>query len=117
MALVGRREDAIKQQRRPSMSGNENKEYGEGNYKASRQYNDATKKFVESGRVDEAARDAAPTSDAEAADMRNAETEAKKHAKEEDPALRRGQHPQDDARGKPVTDRSADSTKTPKPGQ
>ena len=39
------------------------KEHGEGNYKASRQYNDATKKFVESGRVDEAARNAAPKSE------------------------------------------------------
>lgn len=96
------------------MSGdNSNKEHGEGNYKASRDYNDATKKFVDSGRVDEAARNAAPKSDAEAKEMRDAEAEGKKHAKEEDPALRR---PQDDARGKPVTDRSADATSTPKPG-
>ena len=99
------------------MSGTDNKEYGEGNYKASRQYNDATKKFVESGRVDEAARNAAPKSDAEAKEMRDAEAEGKQHAKEEDPAIRRGQRSQDDARGKPVTDRSADATKTPKPGQ
>ena len=98
------------------MSGTDNKEYGEGNYKASRQYNDATKKFVESGRVDEAARNAAPKSDAEAKDMRDAEAEGKQHAKEEDPALHRGQRSQDDSRGKPVTDRSADATKTPKPG-
>ena len=98
------------------MSGNDNKEHGEGNYKASRQYNDATKKFVESGRVDDAARNAAPKSDAEAKEMRNAEAQAKQHAKEEDPALRQGQRSQDDARGKPVTDRSADSTSTPKPG-
>ena len=39
------------------MSGTD-KEHGEGNYKASRKYNEATKKFVESGRVEEAARDA-----------------------------------------------------------
>ena len=98
------------------MSGSD-KEHGEGNYKASQQYNDATKKFVESGRVDEAARKAAPTSDAEARDMQRAEVEGKKHAKDEDPALRRGENSaQDDPRGKPVTDRSADSTKTPKPG-
>ena len=99
------------------MSGTNDKEYGEGNYKASRQYNDATKKFVESGRVDEAARNAAPKSEAEASDMRRAEAEGKQHAKEEDPALRRGERSQDDARGKPVTDRSPDATKTPKPGQ
>ena len=93
------------------------KEHGEGNYKASRQYNDATKKFVESGRVDEAARNAAPKSEKESQDMRAAEAEGKRHAKEEDPALNRGQRSQDDARGKPTTDRSADSSQTPKPGQ
>ena len=97
--------------------GTNDKEHGEGNYKASRQYNDATKKFVESGRVDEAARNAAPKSEAESKDMRNAEAEGKRHAKEEDPALNRGQRSQDDAGGKSVTDRSADATKTPKPGQ
>ena len=98
------------------MSGTDNKEYGEGNYKASRQYNDATKKFVESGRVEEAARNAAPQSEEEAKDLRKAEAEGKQHAKEEDPALRRGQRVQDDPRGKPVTDRSADAPDTPKPG-
>ena len=40
--------------------GSKQNEYGEGNYKATREYNAATKKFVESGRVDAAARDAAP---------------------------------------------------------
>jgi hypothetical protein len=34
--------------------------YGEGNYEASRKYEEATRKFIESGRVDEAARAAAP---------------------------------------------------------
>ena len=38
--------------------------YGEGNYAASRQYNDATRDFAQSGRVDEAARKAAPRSEA-----------------------------------------------------
>ncbi len=37
--------------------GSKQKVYGEGNYKATREYNAATKKFVESGRVDAAARD------------------------------------------------------------
>ena len=31
---------------------------GEGNYEASRTYNEATKRFVESGKVDKAAQDA-----------------------------------------------------------
>ncbi|MEO8507576.1 MAG: hypothetical protein ABI593_08105 [Betaproteobacteria bacterium] len=55
--------------------------YGEGNYEASRQYNEATKKFVESGRVDEAAREAAPKSPQEAADMKQAEQAALLRAK------------------------------------
>ena len=55
--------------------------YGEGNYEASRQYNEATKKFVESGRVDEAARAAAPKSPQEAADMKQAEQAALLRAK------------------------------------
>ena len=63
--------------------------YGEGNYAASKQYNDATREFIKSGRVEEAARNAAPQSDADALDMQAAEAEGKRHAKEEDPALQR----------------------------
>ncbi len=70
--------------------------YGEGNYAASRQYNDATREFVESGRVEQAARDAAPQSDADALQMQAAEDEGKRHAKGEDPALsKRGSLPPD----------------------
>ena len=58
------------------------KEHGEGNYKASKQYNDATKKFVESGKVDEAARDAEPRSQQEAREMSEAEQAGKSHAKD-----------------------------------
>jgi hypothetical protein len=62
---------------------------GEGNYEASRRYNDDTKKFVRAGKVEQAARDAAPTSDADALQMAAAEAEGKRRAKEEDPALTR----------------------------
>ncbi len=93
------------------------KEHGEGNYKASRQYNEATKTFVESGRVEQAARDAAPDTESEAKQMADAEAEGKSRAKEEDSALLRAKDSQDDPRGKPVTQRSADQTQTPKPGQ
>ncbi len=55
-------------------------ELGEGNYKASRDYNDATKKFVESGRVEAAAKAAAPRDAGEAREMRNAERAALLHA-------------------------------------
>lgn len=59
--------------------------HGEGNYAASRQYNEATRRFVESGRVEEAARDAAPANEKEAAEMRQAEQAALLRAKEAPP--------------------------------
>lgn len=97
------------------------KQHGEGNYKASREYNDATKKFVESGKVEQAARDAKPATESEARQMANAEAEGRRRAKEEDPALSgrsqgASKDRQGDPRGKPVTDRSAEETKTPEPG-
>jgi hypothetical protein len=63
---------------------------GEGSYAGTRQYDEAAKKFAESGRVDEAARAAAPKSPAEAREMQAAEAEGKRRAKGEDPALNRG---------------------------
>lgn len=98
------------------MSGTD-KEHGEGNYKASRKYNEATKQFVESGRVEQAARNAEPDSESDALQMANAEAQGRRRAKEEDPALRRGaSKDSDSSNGKPITDRSADQTTTPKPG-
>src|SRR6478672_4563371 len=78
---------------------------GEGNYAASKQYNDATRDFVKSGRVDKAAKDAAPTSDADALQMQAAEAEGKRHMKGEDPALNRKRE-----------NLSPDAARTPKPG-
>jgi hypothetical protein len=65
------------------------KQYGEGNYQATRDYNARTKRFIDSGKVDEAAGNAAPRSEAEAEEMREAEEIGKRHMKEEDPELRR----------------------------
>ena len=62
--------------------------YGEGNYQATRDYNAATKKFVASGRVDAAARDAAPRSPAEAQDMKQAEEAALLRAKHSPPPVK-----------------------------
>lgn len=67
--------------------------YGEGNYEASRQYNEATKKFVQSGRVEAAARDAAPASPQEAAEMKQAEQAALLRAKEKAPPVKDPQRP------------------------
>jgi len=52
------------------------KPYGEGNYEATRRYNEATRRFVESGRVERAARAAAPETPAVAADLARAEQAA-----------------------------------------
>ena len=56
--------------------------YGEGNYEATRQYNQATKTFIASGKVEQAARDAAPRNTQEAAEMKQAEQAALLRAKE-----------------------------------
>ncbi len=62
---------------------------GEGSYTGAKQYNDATRDFVEEGKVKQAARKAATGSEEEAREMEAAEREGRSHAKEEDPALRR----------------------------
>ena len=80
--------------------------HGEGNYAASRHYDDATKKFTESGRVEPAARAAAPRSDADAREMAAAEAEGKRHSKGEDPALNRK-----------ASQKAPESPDTPRPGQ
>jgi len=61
---------------------------GEGSYSASKDYNERTKKFIDSGKVDEAARDAEPRNEQEKQSMQKAERIGKQHAKEEDPALK-----------------------------
>jgi hypothetical protein len=78
--------------------------HGEGNYAASKQYNDATKEYAKSGRAEPAARAAAPKSDADARAMDAAEAEGKRHAKGEDPALSRRASP------------SGEASETPRPG-
>lgn len=105
--------------------------HGEGNYEASRKYNEATRRFVESGKVDKAAHDAAPATDAEALQLAGAEAEGKSRAKEEDPMLTR-QAPKKRAPGVDSTEREkrapgegdADTPETapedpevPKPGE
>jgi len=79
------------------------KQYGEGNYAASRDYNQRTKDFVESGRVDDAAKKAAPKNEREAKEMSDAERDARRPMREEDPALHH--------------DKSADKSASKKPGR
>jgi hypothetical protein len=62
------------------------KVHGEGNYKAAKEFDDAQKAFVQSGRVEEAARKAAPKSRAEAKELLRAEELAKRRSKDRNPA-------------------------------
>ena len=61
---------------------------GEGDYDAARRYDKAAREFAESGKVEDAAREAKPGSAAEADALRRAESEGKSHAKGEDPLLK-----------------------------
>jgi hypothetical protein len=72
-----------------TMKRKDDKVHGEGNYKAAKEFDAAEAAFVKSGRVDKAARDAAPKSPAEEAELARAEQLARGGAREEDPALRR----------------------------
>jgi len=62
---------------------------GEGSYTGSKDYNQRTKKFIDAGKVDQAARDAEPKSEEEKHAMQKAERMGKQRAKGEDPALRK----------------------------
>jgi hypothetical protein len=64
---------------------------GEGSYTGSKDYNDRTKKFVDSGKVEQAAKDAEPKSEQETHEMQKAERIGKERAKAEDPALKKKQ--------------------------
>ena len=61
---------------------------GEGSYSGAKDYNQRTEKFVESGKVKDAARKAEPKNEEEKHAMQKAERIGREHAKEEDPALR-----------------------------
>lgn len=86
----GSTKDSSKQ---PTQQGTAGEQYGEGNYTASRHYNDSAKQFAQSGKVDQAARDAAPRNEQEAREMRDAEKAGKSRMKEEDPELAPGKSP------------------------
>ena len=60
---------------------------GEGDYDAARRYDKASRDFAQSGKVEPAAHDAAPTSDEEAAELERAENEGKSHSKGEGPLV------------------------------
>jgi hypothetical protein len=59
----------------------EGQEYGEGNYKAARQYNEGLKEHVQHHDIEKEARDAAPRSADEEREMEDAERIGKSRAK------------------------------------
>jgi hypothetical protein len=69
---------------------------GEGSYTGSKDYNERTKKFVDSGKVEQAADEAKPKSEQEAHEMQKAERIGKQRGKGEDPALKDPRQIQDD---------------------
>ena len=54
---------------------------GEGDYAAARKYNEKTQDYVDSGKVDQAARDSEPRNAKEKSEMKQAEAEGRSHAK------------------------------------
>ena len=61
--------------------GKERQQYGEGNYKAARDYNRGLKDHVEHHDIEKEARDAAPESEEVAREMEDAEREGASRAK------------------------------------
>ena len=89
--------------------GNKGNVYGEGNYEATRQYNEATKKFIEAGKVDKAARDASPRNEQEAGEMKQAEQAALLRAKDSPPPVK------EPGQGKPAVQEPPRKPSTSKP--
>jgi hypothetical protein len=71
----------------PSTPTNKDEVQGEGDYEAGRRYDKASREFAQSGRVEPAARDAAPADANEAEELERAEQEGKSHAKGEGPLV------------------------------
>ncbi|MEO5691536.1 MAG: hypothetical protein ABIQ72_00290 [Usitatibacter sp.] len=69
-------------QQQAQQSG-EGQQYGEGNYKAAKQYNDGLKDHVEHHDIEKEARDAAPKNENEAKEMEEAERIGRSHSKGE----------------------------------
>lgn len=57
---------------------------GEGDYEAARRHRDSVESFVKSGKVEQAAHDAAPKTQREAEELKQAEHEGESHSKGED---------------------------------
>jgi hypothetical protein len=70
------------------------KVHGEGNYEAAHRYDKRTRQHLRNADIEAEAREAAPRSPAEAAELERAEAAGKRHVKEEDPTLKSPSTPQ-----------------------
>ena len=70
-----------RQQQQQQQQSGEGEQYGEGNYKATRDYNRALKDHVEHHDIEKEARDAAPRSEEEANEMEEAERAGRERAR------------------------------------
>jgi hypothetical protein len=61
---------------------------GEGDYEAARRHRESAESFVKSGKVEQAAHDAAPKTPEEGQSLLDAEKAGEQHSKGEDPALK-----------------------------
>lgn len=71
----------MSQQKRATPSSQNNEMQGEGSYTAAKEYDDATQAFIKSGKVKDAAKNAAPKNATEAHEMLEAEEKGRAHAK------------------------------------
>ena len=74
----------------PADKAKSGKVQGEGDYVAGRNYDDAQREFVESGKVQERAGAAQPKDGAEATELARAEQKGKSHSKGEAPGDMKG---------------------------
>ncbi len=102
MKSSGSRKKRGSQQQQSGSSGRQQEaasgaggQYGEGNYAATRQYNEGMKDHVEHHDIEKEARDAAPRNASEESDMLAAEREGRKRARGEESAGSDGETPED----------------------
>jgi hypothetical protein len=67
--------------RQQQAASGEGQQYGEGNYAATKQYNEGLKKHLETSDIEQEARDAAPRSDSEEKAMEQAERTGRSKAR------------------------------------
>ena len=72
----------------PMPSNDKNQVQGEGDYASNKRYVESVKDFVQSGKVDQAARKAKPESPAEEQQLQSAERAGESRSKGEDPSLK-----------------------------